>query len=162
MPVFLEVRPLNGRTCPLHSPAKISSKRILSCFWLCGSGHVLPVITSSKPFFSLATSCHSQALVHCRASRSLFVDPSAKTCYVFRASGLRWAPHAWSIPSLWSAQSCNATGSTSWELPRKNPGKVLKTSVTRRFRAHFVCTRHRPAVSPSFCAVHVNLARSGY
>ena len=45
---------------------------------------------------------------------------------------------------------------------QKNPGKVLKISVTRRFRAHFVCTRHRPAVSPSFCAVHVNHARSGY
>ena len=84
---------------------------------------------SSPPaslFFSLATSCHSLALVHCRASRSLFLDPFAKTCCVFRASGLRWAPHAWSIPSLWSAQSCNATGSTSWELPRKIPGKVLK------------------------------------
>ena len=68
---------------------------------------------------------------------------------MFRASGLRWAPHAWSLPSLWSTQSCTATGSTRWELPRKYPGTVLKISVTRRFRAHFVCSRHRPAVSPS-------------
>ena len=88
-------------------------------------------------------------------SRSLFLDPLARTCYVFRATRLRWAPCAWSLPSWWSMHSCTATRSTGVWTCSEELEKFLKTSVTKHVRLHIGFSRQRPADSPSFCDVHI-------